>query len=95
MARFLLRGAFMSAALSYGYENDGLRSVTTLTIPVELAALFEESSKAKATYYRLDDHDRRGFIRYIELATTPLARERRAAIIATSLLGLSARFADS
>jgi hypothetical protein len=94
MARFLLKAPSMSAAPSYGYENDGLRSVPTLLIPTELAALFEESVKAKATYYRLEERDRRGFVKYIELATTPLARERRAAIVATSLLGLAAVFGD-
>ncbi|MDB4933728.1 MAG: hypothetical protein JWP87_700 [Labilithrix sp.] len=85
----------MSAALSYGYEIEALRGVpTALAIPAELAALFEESTKAKSTYDRLEERDRRGFIRYIELATTPIARERRAAIVATSLLGLAACFVD-
>jgi len=75
----------MSAAVSYTHDSD---------MPVELATLFEESNKAKSTYYRLDERDRRGFVKYIELATTTIARERRAAIVATSLIGLAASFAN-
>ena len=58
-------------------------------IPLELARLFETSETAQATYGRMRERDRRGFITYIELGTTPSARERRAAIVATSLVGLS------
>ncbi|MDB4996381.1 MAG: hypothetical protein JWM74_3813 [Myxococcaceae bacterium] len=88
----------MSAALSYGYDLDAsleqARLTPNLAIPVELAALFEESTKAKSTYFRLDERDRRGFIKYIEFATTTVARERRAAIVATSLIGLAAVMAN-
>jgi uncharacterized protein YdeI (YjbR/CyaY-like superfamily) len=88
----------MSAALSYGYDHDAsleqARQTPALAIPTELAALFEESTKAKSTYYRLDERDRRGFVKYIELATTTVARERRAAIVATSLIGLSHSMAN-
>jgi hypothetical protein len=58
-------------------------------IPVELARLFEASAIAHATYARMAERDRRGFINYIELGPTPSARERRAAIVATSLVGLA------
>ena len=94
----------MSAALSFPRDlssssaSDLGRATATPTsaivIPNELAALFEDSTKAKSTYYRLDERDRRGFVKYIELATTPIARERRAAIVATSLIGLAASFAN-
>lgn len=58
-------------------------------VPVELARLFEASATVQATYARMEERERRGFIRYIELGTTPNARERRAAIVATSLVGLA------
>ena len=88
----------MSAAVSYipdpSSSADLARPAPAVAVPVELATLFEESNKAKATYYRLDERDRRGFVKYIELATTTTARERRAAIVATSLIGLAASFAN-
>ena len=58
-------------------------------IPVELIALFDESAKVKASFWRLEEHDRRGFVRYVEEAKTPTTRERRAAIVAMSLIGLA------
>ena len=61
-----------------------------MVVPVELAALFEESSKVRLSFWRLAERDRRGFVRYIEEATTSPARERRAAIVAMSLIGLAA-----
>jgi uncharacterized protein YdeI (YjbR/CyaY-like superfamily) len=89
----------MSAATSYTHHDAGSSADLSLAtpaivIPVELAALFEESDKAKSTYYRLDERDRRGFVKYIELAATAVARERRAAIVATSLIGLAASLAS-
>ena len=63
-------------------------------IPAELLALFEESGKMKASFWRLDDRDRRGFLRYIEEAKTPVIRERRAAMIAMSLMGLARDIPD-
>lgn len=60
-----------------------------LAIPAELARLFEASTTVQATYARMEERDRRGFIQYIELGPTPSARERRAAIVATSLAGLA------
>ena len=74
----------MNAATSFD------RSASTeLAIPVELARLFEASATAESTYAKMEDRDRRGFITYIELGTTASARERRAAIVATSLIGLA------
>lgn len=88
----------MSAAVSYTHDSgpsaDLARPTQGVVVPLELATLFEESDKAKSTYDRLDERDRRGFVRYIELATTALARERRAAIVATSLIGLAASYAS-
>ncbi len=86
----------MTAALSYTHDHVSPADYTRPTpavVPAELAALFDESSKAKATFYRLEERDRRGFVNYIELAITKVARERRAAIVATSLIGLAACFA--
>lgn len=88
----------MTAAPSYGHDHgasfEQARATPTLMVPAELAALFEQSTKAKSTYYLLDERDRRGFVKYIELATTAVARERRAAIVATSLIGLAASMAN-
>ena len=58
-------------------------------VPVELARLFEASATVQATYARMEERDRRGFNNYIELGITSTARERRAAIVATSLVGLA------
>jgi uncharacterized protein YdeI (YjbR/CyaY-like superfamily) len=88
----------MTAAVSY--RVDVPRSpaqqpaAVPAAVPVELLALFEESAKVKASYYRLADHDRRGFVRYIDEATSPSTRERRAAIIAMSLIGLARDLRD-
>jgi hypothetical protein len=62
---------------------------SSLPIPLELARLFQTSETAESTYGRMRERDRRGFITYIELGRTPSARERRAAVVATSLIGLS------
>jgi uncharacterized protein YdeI (YjbR/CyaY-like superfamily) len=94
----------MSAALSYprfavsspvAATAPTPAPITSVVIPAELAALFEESTKAKSTFYLLDEYDRVGFVKYIELATTTVARERRAAIVATSLIGLAASAASA
>ena len=65
-----------------------------LAVPVELMSLFEESVKVKTSFWRLEDRDRRGFVRYIEDAKTPTTRERRAAIVAMSLIGLARDLPD-
>lgn len=64
-------------------------TLPALAVPAELARLFEASTTVQATYARLEERDRRGFIHYIELGSSPSARERRAAIVATSLVGLA------
>ncbi len=73
----------MNAASSFGQPS------AVATVPVELARLFEASATVQATYARMEERERRGFIHYIELGPTPSARERRAAIVATSLVGLA------
>jgi hypothetical protein len=90
----------MSAALSYprldvSSPTPPPAPILSVVIPAELAVLFEESTKAKSTFYSLGEHDRAGFVKYIELATTTVARERRAAIVATSLIGLAASLASA
>jgi len=42
-----------------------------------------------ASFWRLSDRDRRGFLRYIDEPKSVLTRERRAAIVAMSLMGLA------
>ncbi len=64
-------------------------------LPSELVALFDESAKVKASFWRLEDRDRRGFVRYIDEAGTPATRERRAAIVAMSLVGLARDLDDA
>jgi uncharacterized protein YdeI (YjbR/CyaY-like superfamily) len=61
----------------------------TLVVPGELRALFEESAKMKASFGRLSERDRRGFVRYIDEPRSLITRERRAAIVAMSLMGLA------
>ena len=73
----------MNAASSVAHPS------AVAAVPVELARLFKASAAIQATYARMEERDRRGFIHYIELGTTPSARERRAAIVATSLVGLA------
>lgn len=85
----------MNAAVSF--ENDLLRPSSpqlAASLPAELLALFEESAKVKASFFRLAERDRRGFVRYIEEATSSQTRERRAAIIAMSLVGLARDLRD-
>ncbi len=65
-----------------------------LVVPVELRTLFDESPKMKASFYRLSDRDRRGFLRYIEEPKSVLTRERRAAMVALSLMGLARDLRD-
>lgn len=65
-----------------------------LAIPRELCALFEESAKVKASFWRLAERDRRGFLRYIDEAKTSPTRERRAAIVGMSLIGLARDLRD-
>ena len=81
----------MNAAVAFA--PDATRT-PVLAIPCELSALFEESAKVKASFWRLEDRDRRGFLRYIDEAKTPATRERRTAIVAMSLIGLARDLRD-
>ena len=65
-----------------------------VVIPAELSALLEESPKMNASFARLTDRDRVGFLRYIEEPKSVLTRERRAAIVAMSLIGLARDLRD-
>jgi hypothetical protein len=60
-----------------------------VAVPAELEALFAQSMKARASFHALVEHERREFVRYIDEAKMPEVRERRAAIIAMSLIGLA------
>lgn len=84
----------MNAALSLEHALHRPPTQIAPALPAELLALFEESAKVKTSFYRLNDTDRRGFVRYIEDATSPSTRERRAAIIAMSLIGLARDLRD-
>jgi uncharacterized protein YdeI (YjbR/CyaY-like superfamily) len=88
----------MNAAVSRSQHHDLHRPsaplAVALAIPAELLALFDESAKVKASFHRLSERDRRGFVEYIEGATSSVVRERRAAIIAMSLFGLARDLSD-
>jgi hypothetical protein len=73
---------------------DSAHLQVALSVPAELLALFDESAKVKTSFWRLDDRDRRGFVRYIEEAKSDTVRERRAAIVAMSLIGLARDLKD-
>jgi|GEM_PF-5583578 len=87
----------MNAAVALEVVVPGSHAAAPLTavpsapapVPEALAAVFDESPKARASFYRLGERDRRGFITYIEEAKTDVTRERRAAIVAMSLIGLA------
>lgn len=80
----------MNAALAH----DVFALAAPIVIPSQLAALFEESAKMNASFWRLNERDRRGFVRYIDEAKNPPTRERRAAIVAMSLMGLARDLRD-
>jgi uncharacterized protein YdeI (YjbR/CyaY-like superfamily) len=85
----------MSAARTLRHEvHRPSLQVTTTAIPAELLALFGQSAKVKTSFHRLPESDRRGFVRYINDATSAPARQRRAAIIAMSLVGLARDLRD-
>jgi uncharacterized protein YdeI (YjbR/CyaY-like superfamily) len=79
----------MNAAIAYDLPQQQPPTGPSLAIPGELRMLFEESPKMKASFCRLTDRDRRGFVRYIEETRSVMTRERRAAIVAMSLIGLA------
>jgi hypothetical protein len=97
-------GCSMNAAFALDHDSDvqippyaqkpARAPAPALAIPAELSTLFEESAKMKTSFWRLEDRERRGFLRYIEEAKTPHTRERRAAIIAMSLMGLARDIKD-
>lgn len=63
-------------------------------LPAELRALFVESPKMKLSFNRLSERDRRGFVLYIEEPRSVMTRERRAAVVAMSLMGLARDLSD-
>jgi uncharacterized protein YdeI (YjbR/CyaY-like superfamily) len=65
------------------------RTMNETAVPIELDALFRESPKVKESFLQLPEYERVGFLRYIEQSTAQSTRERRATIIAMSLLGLA------
>ena len=82
----------MTAALAYRLFDvpaDAPASVPTLIVPAELQALFAESPRMKLSFSRLTERDRRGFVSYIEETRSVMTRERRAAVVAMSLMGLA------
>lgn len=60
-----------------------------VVVPSELQALLRESAKAQSSFQRLSERERRGFCSYVDEATRLDTRERRAAIVAMSLIGLA------
>ncbi len=59
-------------------------------VPTELEAIFEQSAKVRASFLRLPEPDRQGFVRFIEDGPKGLSRAHRARIIGKSLFGLAA-----
>ena len=87
----------MNAARAYDLFDvspDPIPSQPALVVPAELRALFGESPKMKASFTRLPERDRRGFVRYIEETRSLMTRERRAAVVAMSLMGLARDLRD-
>lgn len=82
----------MNAALAYPLVEvpaEACPSTPSLVVPAELRALFAESPKMKLSFSRLTERDRRGFVSYIEETRSVMTRERRAAVVAMSLMGLA------
>ncbi len=82
----------MNAVLAYDLfdlSQEPTTSAPGLVLPAELRALFDESEKMKASFQRLSERDRRGFVRYIDETRSMMTRERRAAVVAMSLMGLA------
>ncbi|MDB4941186.1 MAG: hypothetical protein JWP97_720 [Labilithrix sp.] len=65
-----------------------------LLVPAELRVLLDESPKMRASFERIADRDRRGFVRYINEPMSVMTRERRAAIVGMSLIGLARDMRD-
>lgn len=65
-----------------------------LLVPGELRVLLDESPKMRASFERISDRDRHGFVRYVNEPGSLLTRERRAAIVAMSLIGLARDMRD-
>jgi uncharacterized protein YdeI (YjbR/CyaY-like superfamily) len=84
----------MNAAVAFAPQYQSSSPFPTLAVPEELRALFDESPKMKASFWRLTDRDRRGFVRYIDEPKSVMTRERRAAIVAMSLMGLARDLRD-
>jgi len=87
----------MNAAHAYDLfdlSQETVSTVPTLVLPAELRALFEESAKMKASFMRLPERDRSGFVRYIAEPRSVMTRERRAAVVAMSLMGLARDLRD-
>ena len=87
----------MNAALAFDLfdlSSETPSTVPALAVPAELSALFAESAKMKASFHRLSERDRRGFVRYIDEPRSTMTRERRAAVVAMSLMGLARDLRD-
>ena len=87
----------MNAARAYDLFDlspDAAPAALALVVPAELRALFAESEKMKASFSRLPERDRRGFVRYVEESRSVMTRERRAAVVAMSLMGLARDLRD-
>ena len=76
----------MSAAASLSLVRPRL---ATALVPRELEEVLSESRRAQFAFNLLSDRDRGGFVRYVDEATIPAIRERRAAFVAMSLVTLS------
>jgi hypothetical protein len=70
---------------------DELVRSSPLIVPRELAAVLEEDSPARGSFVRLTERERRSFAHYVSDARLPQIRERRAALVAMSLVALASQ----
>lgn len=60
------------------------------TIPAELGELLDRNASARARFWRLEDAERTGFVRFVEESASSTLRACRAMALARGLLGASA-----
>jgi uncharacterized protein YdeI (YjbR/CyaY-like superfamily) len=79
----------MTAALSLLHIMDAAPAKAPLILPRELAEVLSDSPRSLAVFERLDGEQRMTYCAYVAEAALPATRERRAALVAMSLAGLT------
>ena len=72
----------MNAVAAFGLNPE-------VAAPRELVALFEELPRARVTFARLPERERRGLVAYVAEPRLREIRERRAALVMDSLASLA------